>query len=157
MAKVYEVDPLICPRCRSEMKLIAVITNPAEVAKILRHLIKIGRAPPGLINGQLLRPATARSASPGTPITPAGDPGGPALTHSPRRRPADRKSIYLSFDLPIIRPCRERTAANLARLRVLLEGPDSPHRVLRREGGWTALIESPRLLSEEELALGLLR
>jgi hypothetical protein len=30
------------------MKLIAVITNPAEVAKILRHLIKIGRAPPGL-------------------------------------------------------------------------------------------------------------
>jgi hypothetical protein len=30
------------------MKLIAVITDPAEVRKILRHLIKIGRAPPGL-------------------------------------------------------------------------------------------------------------
>jgi hypothetical protein len=30
------------------MKLIAVITNPSEVATILRYLIKIGRAPPGL-------------------------------------------------------------------------------------------------------------
>jgi hypothetical protein len=47
-ADVYELDPLICPRCGSEMKLIAVITNPSEAAKILRHLIKIGRAPPGL-------------------------------------------------------------------------------------------------------------
>ncbi len=55
------------------------------------------------------------------------------------------------------RPCRERAAANLARLRFLLEGNDSPHRVLRCEGGWTALVESPRLLSEEDLALGLLR
>ena len=48
IAKVYEVDPLICTRCGSEMKLIAVITNPSEVGTILRHLIKIGRAPPGL-------------------------------------------------------------------------------------------------------------
>ena len=48
IAKVYEVDPLICVHCRSEMKLITVITDPAEVRKILRHLIKIGRAPPGL-------------------------------------------------------------------------------------------------------------
>ena len=48
IAKVYEIDPLICPRCGSEMKLIALITNPSEVAAILRHLIKIGRAPPGL-------------------------------------------------------------------------------------------------------------
>ncbi len=30
------------------MKLIAVITDPAEVRKILRHLIKIDRAPPDL-------------------------------------------------------------------------------------------------------------
>jgi hypothetical protein len=30
------------------MKLIAIITDPAEVRKILRHLVKIGRAPPGL-------------------------------------------------------------------------------------------------------------
>lgn len=48
IAKVYEVDPLVCPHCGSEMKLIAVITDPSEVRKILRHLLKIGRAPPGL-------------------------------------------------------------------------------------------------------------
>jgi hypothetical protein len=30
------------------MKLIAVITDLAEVRGILRHLVKIGRAPPGL-------------------------------------------------------------------------------------------------------------
>jgi len=48
IAKVYEINPLLCPRCGSEMSLIAVITDPAEVRKILRHLLKIGRAPPGL-------------------------------------------------------------------------------------------------------------
>ena len=30
------------------MKVIAVITEPEEVRKILRHLVKIGRSPPGL-------------------------------------------------------------------------------------------------------------
>jgi hypothetical protein len=35
------------------MKLFAVITDPAEVRKILRHLIKIGRSPPGLDPGSL--------------------------------------------------------------------------------------------------------
>ena len=56
IAKVYEVDPLACPRCSSKMRILAVITQPAEVKKILRHpsggalrrLVKIGRPPPGL-------------------------------------------------------------------------------------------------------------
>jgi hypothetical protein len=48
IAKVYEVDPLICAHCGSEMKLIAVITNPAEARKIPCHLLKTDRAPPGL-------------------------------------------------------------------------------------------------------------
>jgi hypothetical protein len=30
------------------MKVIAVITDPAQLLKILRHLIKTGRPPPGL-------------------------------------------------------------------------------------------------------------
>jgi len=30
------------------MRVLAVITNAAEVKKILRHLIKIGCPPPGL-------------------------------------------------------------------------------------------------------------
>jgi hypothetical protein len=36
------------------MKLIAVITNPSEVGKLLRHLVKAGRAPPGLDPSLLL-------------------------------------------------------------------------------------------------------
>ncbi|MCE5256017.1 MAG: hypothetical protein LLF89_04135, partial [Spirochaetaceae bacterium] len=41
--------------------------------------------------------------------------------------------------------------------RQALCGADSPHRVLRCEGGWTALVQSPAFAGEEELALGLLR
>ena len=46
--KVYEVAPLICPKCKSDMKVIAIITDRYEVRKILKHLIKTGKAPPGL-------------------------------------------------------------------------------------------------------------
>jgi hypothetical protein len=41
-------ETLVCPRCGSEMRVLAVITNAAEVKKILRHLIKIGCPSPGL-------------------------------------------------------------------------------------------------------------
>jgi hypothetical protein len=48
LRKVFEVDPLICPRCGAEMKVIAVLTEPKVVDKILRHLQeKADRAPPG--------------------------------------------------------------------------------------------------------------
>ena len=50
-----------------------------------------------------------------------------------------------------------RLKANLRALRLALEGPESPHRVLRCDGGWSALLEAPRLLPEEEMAAGLLR
>ena len=48
IVKVYEVDPLVCSRCGSVMRVVAVIMDPVEVDKILRHLIKTGRALPGL-------------------------------------------------------------------------------------------------------------
>jgi len=48
LAKVYEIDPLVCPKCGSEMKVIAVIHDPVEIRDILAHLVKTGRAPPGL-------------------------------------------------------------------------------------------------------------
>jgi hypothetical protein len=47
IAQVYEVDPMICPRCSAQMRVLAVITEPQEIRKILRHLVKIGRSPPG--------------------------------------------------------------------------------------------------------------
>ena len=36
------------PKCGSEMKVIAVIEDPDEIKRILRHLVKINRGPPGL-------------------------------------------------------------------------------------------------------------
>ncbi|GAB4258065.1 MAG: hypothetical protein Kow0092_05380 [Deferrisomatales bacterium] len=36
--KVWEVDPLACPRCGGEMKIIALIEEPAVVERILKHL-----------------------------------------------------------------------------------------------------------------------
>ena len=49
-----------------------------------------------------------------------------------------------------------RLRSNLACLRSSLEYSGSPHRVLRCEGGWTALVESPRLQGEEEMAIAML-
>ena len=36
--KVYEVDPMICPRCGATMKIIAFLTDYAVVDKIIDHL-----------------------------------------------------------------------------------------------------------------------
>ena len=33
-----EVDPLICSHCGAEMKVIALLDDPAVIGKILRHL-----------------------------------------------------------------------------------------------------------------------
>lgn len=43
--KVYEIDPLICPKCQSEMKVIAVITDYDDIQKILACLKK-NKSPP---------------------------------------------------------------------------------------------------------------
>lgn len=39
---------LVCPRCGSELKIVALITDPVQVRKILHHLLEIAREPPGL-------------------------------------------------------------------------------------------------------------
>ncbi len=52
---------------------------------------------------------------------------------------------------------RKRLASNLAALRKGLEGEGSPYRVLKCSAGWTAVVEVPRVASEEDIALGLLR
>ena len=36
--KVYEVDPLECPRCKGPMRVIALIDDKAVIRKILTHL-----------------------------------------------------------------------------------------------------------------------
>jgi hypothetical protein len=47
--RVYEVDPLVCPRCGGEMRVIGFITQPAVIKRILDHLRKrekVARPPP---------------------------------------------------------------------------------------------------------------
>jgi len=36
--KVYEVDPLVCSRCGGRMRVVAFLTEPAVVDRIIRHL-----------------------------------------------------------------------------------------------------------------------
>ena len=43
LAKVYEIDALHCSRCGCPMKVLALITDPQEVRRILMHLIKTVR------------------------------------------------------------------------------------------------------------------
>ena len=36
--KVYEADPLVCPKCKGPMRVIALIDDPGVVRRILEHL-----------------------------------------------------------------------------------------------------------------------
>ncbi len=36
--RIYEVDPLLCPRCEGPPELLAVLVDPKVVDAVLRHL-----------------------------------------------------------------------------------------------------------------------
>ncbi|MDX9899482.1 MAG: pyridoxal phosphate-dependent aminotransferase [Spirochaetia bacterium] len=57
---------------------------------------------------------------------------------------------------PFVHSVRCRLIENLATARHIFGGDESPYRVLRCDGGWSALLEYPRVLKEEALALSLL-
>lgn len=38
IARIYEVFPLLCPKCGSQMRLIAFITEGTQIRKILDHI-----------------------------------------------------------------------------------------------------------------------
>ena len=46
LAKVYEVDPFLCPECGGKMAVIAVIQDLAEIRGIIACLAGKGRGPP---------------------------------------------------------------------------------------------------------------
>ena len=54
IARIYEALPLLCPRCNHPMKIIAFITEPSSISRILKHLgvptepppLQPARAPP---------------------------------------------------------------------------------------------------------------
>ena len=50
--KVYEVDPLICPQCGGQMRIISFLTDYAVVDRIINHLkltFVADKPPPPLI------------------------------------------------------------------------------------------------------------
>jgi hypothetical protein len=46
VARIYEALPLLCPRCGSAMRIIAFITNAADVKRILEHIGEASEPPP---------------------------------------------------------------------------------------------------------------
>jgi hypothetical protein len=52
LRRVYEVDPLVCPRCASTMRVVGFITQPHVIRRILDHLRQSQthrpRPPPGV-------------------------------------------------------------------------------------------------------------
>jgi len=50
--KIYEVDPLTCPKCFKKMKIISFIENEEVIKKILKHLglWEVKARPPPRVN-----------------------------------------------------------------------------------------------------------
>ena len=48
--RIYECDPLLCPRCGERMKIVAFLHDPAEIKKIMESLgLPHFRAPPKIM------------------------------------------------------------------------------------------------------------
>jgi len=62
LRRIFEVDPLLCPRCGVEMKRVAVIQDVAVVDRILAHLRRIGGNDPWEGTAQRGPPAGAPPA-----------------------------------------------------------------------------------------------
>lgn len=46
LARIYEIFPLLCPKCGAEMRIIAFITEASSVRQILAHLGEATSPPP---------------------------------------------------------------------------------------------------------------
>ena len=59
--KIFEVDPLQCPHCHNEMKIIAFITDWQEVRKILKHIGEETIRPPPFNHSLVNQPELTES------------------------------------------------------------------------------------------------
>ncbi|MDH7514188.1 MAG: hypothetical protein QHH14_14685 [Clostridiales bacterium] len=61
--KVFEVNPLTCPKCQAEMRIIAFLTDSAVVDRIINHLkltfVADKPPPPHIVYQDLLMAAEA--------------------------------------------------------------------------------------------------
>ncbi len=75
IARIYEVFPLLCPHCGTEIRLISFLTDTASVTRILQHIGEPPRAP-------LLSPARGPPAGETFDQSPVFDPLAPAPEHA---------------------------------------------------------------------------
>ena len=66
LRRIFEVDPLTCPRCQGLMRIVALITEPAVITRILAHRVR-ARDPTPRLRGP--PPRRRRSLTP-TGATP---------------------------------------------------------------------------------------
>ena len=45
LARIYEVFPLVCTHCGTEMRIISFVTDTASVTRILEHIGEPTKAP----------------------------------------------------------------------------------------------------------------
>jgi len=68
LRRIYEVDPLACPRCAAPMRIVAIITDLAVITRILVHRARTAE-----------RARQSRSPPPGRCRFSARATGGPPL------------------------------------------------------------------------------
>jgi len=65
--KIYEVDPLICPKCKGAMRIVSSIEDPSVIRDILKHLgiwLVRSRPPPKIHDPPVCMNSTGRPAAP---------------------------------------------------------------------------------------------
>ena len=88
LVPVDEVDPLTCPKCSGEMKVISVIEDEDVVKKILKHLGLWDLKARSPTKATCLRADTHRQAGPPKPIKYTFD-------YSTSQLPASAKWLYV--------------------------------------------------------------
>jgi hypothetical protein len=85
LRQIYEVDPLVCPRCAGAMRIVACITQAAVIDQILTHLRSraVAGAQRGAHVGARTPPATGASVVRDTPGARRRPPASPAPLHAP--------------------------------------------------------------------------
>ena len=108
LKKIYEVDPLTCPRCGHRMQIIAFIEEWGVIRKILQHLNlweHSSRSPPP---PPPLAPQTR--SFPGHPLSPPGSTGASLhrfrlLGRRPRLSRLKSRGSSALVDIPASAPC----------------------------------------------------
>jgi hypothetical protein len=68
--KIYEVDPLVCPKCQGVMRIISSIEDPSVIRAILDHLglwLARARPPPKIHDPPVYIHGAGRPAAPSIP------------------------------------------------------------------------------------------